>query len=243
MARLLLDNFAHIKTYWIMTGLKLAQIALFFGANDMDGTVVEEVISLLSGASFGQAVAKDELIRVIRDMWPHVPWSAMASIGWCGGSRRPDDERYASDTSGFSIAIRSTTDWSAEAPCRGARWATLAGDMGLELVPWGAYRLNRMLLEGGIDLGPISSIAYARNHRQLLLSRYLSISSFGAVDSIQLVTRRPWEEISSVALTTQSATSVALLKTILKLRFGREVAYSDLEGPVDEALTRRTRSW
>ena len=67
IARLLLDNFAHIKTYWVMTGLKLAQIALFFGADDMDGTVVEEVISLMSGATFGQAVAKDELVRVIRD--------------------------------------------------------------------------------------------------------------------------------------------------------------------------------
>ncbi len=67
IARMLLDNFAHIKTYWVMTGLKLAQIALFFGANDLDGTVVEEVISLMSGAAFGQAVAKDELIRVIRD--------------------------------------------------------------------------------------------------------------------------------------------------------------------------------
>ena len=67
VARLLLDNFDHIKTYWVMTGLKLAQIALYFGANDMDGTVVEEVISLMSGAAHGQAVAKDELIRVIRD--------------------------------------------------------------------------------------------------------------------------------------------------------------------------------
>ena len=67
VARLLLDNFAHIKTYWVMTGLKLAQIALFFGANDMDGTVVEEVISLLSGAGHGQALSKAELVRVIRD--------------------------------------------------------------------------------------------------------------------------------------------------------------------------------
>ncbi len=66
-ARLLLDNFVHIKTYWIMTGLKLAQVALYFGANDMDGTVVEEVISLLSGAGHGQAVTKAELVRVIRD--------------------------------------------------------------------------------------------------------------------------------------------------------------------------------
>ena len=49
-----------------MTGLKLAQVALFFGADDMDGTVVEEVISLLSEAGHGQAVAKAELTRVIR---------------------------------------------------------------------------------------------------------------------------------------------------------------------------------
>jgi len=50
-----------------MTGLKLAQIALFFGANDMDGTVVEEVISLMSGAGHGQGLSKAELVRVIRD--------------------------------------------------------------------------------------------------------------------------------------------------------------------------------
>jgi aminodeoxyfutalosine synthase len=67
VARLLLDNFDHIKTYWVMTGLKLAQIALFFGANDMDGTVVEEVISLMSGAGHGQALSKAELVRVISD--------------------------------------------------------------------------------------------------------------------------------------------------------------------------------
>ena len=67
VSRLLLDNFRHIKTYWIMTGLKLAQVALFFGANDMDGTVVEEVISLMSEAGHGQAVSKAELVRVIRN--------------------------------------------------------------------------------------------------------------------------------------------------------------------------------
>ncbi len=67
VARLLLDNFPAIKTYWVMTGIKLAQTALFFGANDMDGTVVEEVISLLSGAGHGQAMPKAELIRVIHD--------------------------------------------------------------------------------------------------------------------------------------------------------------------------------
>jgi chorismate dehydratase len=107
---------------------------------------------------------------------------------------------------------------------------------GVELLPGVPTDLNRMLAGGDIDLGPVSSIAYARGHRSLLLSRRLSISSFGAVDSIQLVSRRPLEQIRTVALTPQSATSVALLKTILKLRFGMDVSYSELAGSVAEAL-------
>jgi chorismate dehydratase len=116
------------------------------------------------------------------------------------------------------------------------RHLDLPGRPGVELLPGVPTDLNRMLVEGDIDLGPVSSIAYARNHRTLLLSRRLSISSQGAVDSIQLVTRRPLSEVASVALTRQSATSVALLKTIFKLRFQQEVAYGDLEGSAEEGL-------
>lgn len=107
---------------------------------------------------------------------------------------------------------------------------------GVELVPGVPTDLNRMLLAGDIDLGPISSIAYARNHRSLVLSRHLSISSQGAVDSIQLVTRRPLSALQSVALSRQSATSVALLKTLLRLRYQRSVTYGDLDGSPEEAL-------
>jgi chorismate dehydratase len=110
------------------------------------------------------------------------------------------------------------------------------GSPGIELLSGVPTELNRWLVQGHIDLGPISSIAYARDHRRLLLSRHLSISSLGAVDSIQLVSRRPLSHIKRVALTTQSATSVSLLKTILKLRFGQEIAYGDLEGAVSQAL-------
>lgn len=109
---------------------------------------------------------------------------------------------------------------------------------GVELLPGVPTDLNRMLAAGEIDLGPISSIAYARNHESLLLSRSLSISSAGAVDSIQLVSRVPLEEIRTVALTTQSATSVALLKTLLKLRYKQDVTYTELTGSVTDALER-----
>jgi chorismate dehydratase len=110
------------------------------------------------------------------------------------------------------------------------------GRPGLEFFPGVPTDLNRMLLAGEIDLGPISSIAYARDHRKLLVSRHVSISSQGAVDSIQLVTRRPLAEVRRVALTRQSATAVALLKTIFKLRLAQDIEYHDLAGPVGAAL-------
>jgi chorismate dehydratase len=97
-------------------------------------------------------------------------------------------------------------------------------------------QLNTMLVEGDIDFGPISSIAYARNHRRLLLSRHVSISSLGAVESIQLVARTPFAQVRKVALTGQSATAVALLKTLLSLRFEQKVEYQDLEGSLEEGL-------
>lgn len=66
VARLLLDNFTHIKAYWVMLGIKLAQIALYFGADDLDGTIVEEVITHMAGGTTQQAVSVEELVRLIR---------------------------------------------------------------------------------------------------------------------------------------------------------------------------------
>ncbi len=67
VARLMLDNFPHIKAYWVMIGPKLSQIALSFGADDMDGTVKEEVITHMAGAETDQAIGSDTLVRLIRE--------------------------------------------------------------------------------------------------------------------------------------------------------------------------------
>ncbi|MCJ7795303.1 MAG: aminofutalosine synthase MqnE [Thermoleophilia bacterium] len=67
VARLMLDNFPHIKAYWVMIGLKLAQVSLYFGVDDLDGTIVEETITKAAGSEAGQAVARNELVRLIRD--------------------------------------------------------------------------------------------------------------------------------------------------------------------------------
>jgi aminodeoxyfutalosine synthase len=66
VARLLLDNFDHIKAYWIMLSPSIAQIALRFGANDLDGTVVEEKIYHDAGAKTAEFTPRAELERLIR---------------------------------------------------------------------------------------------------------------------------------------------------------------------------------
>ncbi|MEW6696928.1 MAG: aminofutalosine synthase MqnE [Bacillota bacterium] len=66
IARLMLDNFDHIKAYWVMLGPKIAQVALSFGADDLDGTVMEEKIAHDAGAATAQIMAKNKLIHLIK---------------------------------------------------------------------------------------------------------------------------------------------------------------------------------
>jgi chorismate dehydratase len=75
--------------------------------------------------------------------------------------------------------------------------------------------LNRCLLGGECDVAPISSIEYARHASRLRILPRLCVSSEGAVESIQLVSRAPLERVRTVAVTPESATSVVLTKVLL----------------------------
>jgi chorismate dehydratase len=75
--------------------------------------------------------------------------------------------------------------------------------------------LNRLLLDAQLDIAPISSIEYARHASSLRILPRLCVSSEGAVESIQLVSRLPFSQIRSVAVTPESATSVVLTKVLL----------------------------
>jgi aminodeoxyfutalosine synthase len=66
VSRLLLDNIPHIKAYWVMLGVSTAQLAQRFGANDMDGTVIEEKIYHMAGATTPNALTVEQLCRQIR---------------------------------------------------------------------------------------------------------------------------------------------------------------------------------
>jgi aminodeoxyfutalosine synthase len=67
VGRLLLDNFAHIKSYWQMVSPEMAQISLRFGADDIDGTVIEEKIYHDAGATTPQGMRREGLVRLITE--------------------------------------------------------------------------------------------------------------------------------------------------------------------------------
>ncbi len=68
VARILLgESFRNIRAYWVMLGKKLAQVALHYGANDLDGTVVEERVAHAAGAETEQFATREELVALIRE--------------------------------------------------------------------------------------------------------------------------------------------------------------------------------
>ncbi len=101
----------------------------------------------------------------------------------------------------------------------------------VEQVPGVPTELNARLLRGEIDVAPISSIEYARNADRLRLLPRLCVSTEGAVDSIQLITRKPFEQVRSVAVTPESATSVVLTRVLLG-----DVELVPLDQPADATM-------
>ena len=67
VARLYLDNFEHVTAYWVGMGLKMAQVALSYGADDIHGTIVEEHIFHMAGAKSPQLQTEKELVKAIRE--------------------------------------------------------------------------------------------------------------------------------------------------------------------------------
>ena len=93
--------------------------------------------------------------------------------------------------------------------------------------------LNGLLLAGELDVSAVSSIEWARNAERLRLLPVASITAHGAVDSIRLFSRVPFPRVARVAVTPQSATSVALLRVLLG---SKASAFTTLEGDPAAAL-------
>jgi len=108
----------------------------------------------------------------------------------------------------------------------------------VSFIPQIPAQLNRQMKQGKIDLGPISSFAYAENASSYVLFPDLSISCKGKVRSIFLFSKKPVEELDQarIALTSSSATSVALLKILLQHFYGLNPSYDTMEPSLESML-------
>ena len=113
-----------------------------------------------------------------------------------------------------------------------------AGDV--ELIRGFPAALNSMLYQGDLDVAPISSIEYAKHPERYRVLPNLSVSSLGAVHSIYCFAHRPLDELddATVALPSTSATSVYLLKILLRERYGVDPDYVTVH-PDEEAMLER----
>jgi aminodeoxyfutalosine synthase len=109
VSRLLLDNFDHIKAYWIMLTPRIAQIALGFGANDLDGTVVEEKIYHDAGATTPEHLTRADLERLIRAAG-RVPVERDTLYNRVDRSKMPLPAIAAKPAEGFIPAASLTTN-------------------------------------------------------------------------------------------------------------------------------------
>ena len=240
VGRLVLDNFRHVKAFWINVGLKLAQVSLAFGVNDLDGTVVEEKISHAAGVDTGQELSKAELVRVIRAAG-RVPVERDTLYNVV---RRYDDalsrrRRAARGASSRARPVRvgriefvncfplyhHFEEELARARRRRRRSSRAT-----------RRRSTSMLVDGAIDVALPSSIAFARARRR---------AGAAAAGLHQLVRRRRLDpalharaaatDVRRVALTEKSATSICLLKVLCR-EWGIEPEFAPRRGPLAEVL-------
>ncbi|CAH0118748.1 MULTISPECIES: menaquinone biosynthetic enzyme MqnA/MqnD family protein [unclassified Paenibacillus] len=108
----------------------------------------------------------------------------------------------------------------------------------VEMIQQFPTQLNRAMLNGTIDMGPISSFAYGASYERYMLFPDLSVSAFGPVKSILLFMKKPLEQVVNgrIALTTTSATSVNLLKIIIDRFYGGRPTYFDAEPVLEDMM-------
>ena len=109
VSRLMLDNFDHIKAYWIMLTPRIAQIALRFGADDIDGTVVEENIYHDAGATTPEHLTREELEHLIRAAG-RVPVERDTLYNRVDRSKMPPVAPPSANTGGFIPAASLTAN-------------------------------------------------------------------------------------------------------------------------------------
>jgi predicted solute-binding protein len=214
VSRLMLDNVPHIKAYWVMLTEEVASVALHFGADDMDGTVGGEKIAHDAGAVSPMKLAKDHLVKLIRD----------------AGKIPVERDVYYNPLNLHTGNVIGKIPFLNSVPF----YAHLEQRQ-FKILPITPRRMGVLSRKGQIDAG-LFSLADFLGQRDVLEPLHYGIATRDQVKSVMLFSNHGWLDLDgkTIGVTDDTATSVLLLRLLLEKRYGVRATLQRLNSGVND---------
>jgi aminodeoxyfutalosine synthase len=199
VSRLMLDNFPHIKAYWVMLTEEVASVALNFGADDIDGTVGGERIAHDAGATSPSKLAKDQIIKIIKD----------------AGKIPVERDVYYNPLNLFTAKVIGKIPYLNSAPF----YETFEKNE-FKVLPVTPRHMGVLAEKNQMDAGLFSLTDYLRLKDRLELMNFC-IATRDQVKSVMLFSNHGWLDLDgkTIGVTDDTATSVTLLKILLERKY------------------------
>lgn len=214
ISRLMLDNFPHIKAYWVMLTEEVASVALNFGADDMDGTVGGEKIAHDAGAVSPMALAKEKLIKIIND----------------AGKIPVERDVY------YNALNINTNHVIGKIPyLNSVPFYKYFEQRQFKMLPIAPRRMGLLSHKGQIDAGLFSLRDYFAQEDTLEMMDYC-IASRDQVKSVILFSKEGWQGLNGkkIGIIDDTATSVFLLQVLLEKKYEVKAEFVRMHAGVND---------
>jgi predicted solute-binding protein len=214
ISRLMLDNFPHIKAYWVMLTEEVASIALNFGADDIDGTVGQERIAHDAGAVSPMMLAKDQIVKIIRD----------------AGKIPVERDVYYNPLNLYAENVVGKIPYLNSVP-----FYRHFEPHSFKTLPVSPRRMGVLQEKGQIIAGPFSLMDYFAQADRLQLLNWC-IATRDQVKSVMLFSNHGWRDLHGkrIGITNETATSVRLLQVLLEKKYGVQALFERMHGGVND---------
>jgi aminodeoxyfutalosine synthase len=214
VSRLMLDNFPHIKAYWVMLTEEVTSVALNFGADDIDGTVGGEKIAHDAGATSPTAIAKEKLIQMIRD----------------AGKIPVERDVYYNPIHVYADNVIGKIPYLNSVPFH----AHLEKQQ-FRLLPVVPRRMGVLAAQGELDAGLFSLMDFLRLE-DVLEPLGWCIATRDQVKSVMLFSKEGWRDLEgkTIGITDDTATSVQLLRVLLEKKYHVHATFERLHAGVND---------
>jgi aminodeoxyfutalosine synthase len=213
VSRLMLDNFPHIKAYWVMLTEEVASVALNFGADDVDGTVGGERIAHDAGAISPSSLAKDQLIKIIH-----------------GAGKIPvERDIYYNPIKLYSDHVIGKIPYLNSVP-----FYENIERRQFKILPVIPRRMGVLSAKGMLDAGLFSLVNYFQQ-KEFLEPLDYCIATRDQVKSVLLFSNHGWLDLrgKTIGIVDDTATSVMLLKVLLEKRYGVNAVFKRMNSGVN----------